>query len=85
MHNKLPDFNKVYLHNLKKYYELADDETEHQDVDSEGEDEYNPFEQMVNNQRKLEKLPPLEFNIPSMIKALNQELPPLPEEIVVKQ
>lgn len=28
---------------------------------------------------------PLQFNIPSMIKTLNAELPPMPEEIVVKQ
>jgi hypothetical protein len=33
---------------------------------------------MVQNQKNLEKLPPLEFHIPSMIKILNQELPPLP-------
>jgi len=23
---KLPDYNKVFLHNLKKYYEMVDDE-----------------------------------------------------------
>lgn len=40
---------------------------------------------MVEKQRSLEKLPPLEFNIPAMLKILYQELPALPEVIEVKQ
>ena len=34
---------------------------------------------------KMEKLEPLQFNIPVMLKALQAELPPMPDEIVVKQ
>lgn len=33
---KLPEFNKVYLNNLKKYYEIAGDEA---DVDKDDESE----------------------------------------------
>jgi hypothetical protein len=40
---------------------------------------------MVDKHKNLEKLPPLQFNIPVMIKALNTELPPLPDKIEVKQ
>lgn len=31
---KLPDFNKVYLHNLKKYYDMVDDENDDKDNES---------------------------------------------------
>ncbi len=76
---KLPELiNKVYLNNLKSYYEMAEDDNDDKDNESEAEDEYNPFEEMVKKQRMLEKLPPLEFHIPTMLKVLNQELPPMP-------
>lgn len=32
----------------------------------------------------MEKLEPLQFNIPAMLKALQAELPAMPDEIVVK-
>ena len=35
---KLPDFNKVYLHSLKKYYLMVEDENVDKDEESEVED-----------------------------------------------
>lgn len=40
---------------------------------------------MITNQKNMEKLPPLQFNIPNMMRVLHVELPKMPEELVVKQ
>ena len=36
-------------------------------------------------ENQIQGLEPLQFNVPNMIKALNNELPPMPEEITVEQ
>ncbi len=36
---KLPDFNKAYLHNLKKYYAMIDDDNVDKDEESQAEDQ----------------------------------------------
>jgi hypothetical protein len=69
---------------LKKYYEIKSKEEDDSEYES-SEEEYNPFEELRGKQIQLEKMEPLQFNIPNMIKALNAELPPMPEKIVVQQ
>lgn len=75
---EFPNINKVYLNNLKKYYEIKGEE-EDDDNGSSSEEDYNPFEQLKGMENQVEGLEPLQFNIPTMIKALNNELPPMPE------
>ncbi len=35
---KFPDFNKTYLYNLKKYYQMVNDDSDDNDGSSEAED-----------------------------------------------
>lgn len=63
---------------MKKFYIITQHDYDDDDVDSDEKEEYNPFEDLKGRQLKLEKLEPLQFNIPSMIKALQTELPQLP-------
>ena len=81
---EFPNINKVYLNHLKKYYELKGEE-EDEEYGSSSEEEDNPFERLKGMEKDLEGMEPLQFNIPTMIKTLYGELPPMPEEIVVEQ
>ena len=56
--------------------EIVDDSYEEVD-----EDEKSPFEIMLEKQAKMSLLPPIGFDLQGMMKSLQLELPPMPEEI----
>lgn len=64
---------------------MEDKDYAHEDTNSEAEEQLNPFHLLKEKQEQLDKMEPLQFHIPSMIKALQAEIPLMPADIEVKQ
>lgn len=70
---------------LRDYYRITSDQYDNRELNSEEEEEKTPFQLMREKQKAMNQMKPMEFNINQMIKMLESELPPMPEEIQVKQ
>lgn len=76
---ELPNIQRPFISNLRRFYIITQHDYENDDLDSDEKEEYNPFDDLKGRQMKMDKLEPLQFNIPVMLKALQAELPPMPD------
>lgn len=70
--------NRIFLNKLRDYYRITCQSIDKDAVD-EDDEEKNPFEIMKEKQFQMDNFPPLEVDIPAILKTLQVELPPMPE------
>ena len=84
--SKLPNANKSHLEKLRRYYAITQEEDDENGENGLGDGKNkNPTEMLASKEQALANLKPLQFNVGAMLKVLENQLPPLPEQIQVKQ